>query len=102
MDREKTDLERLADSIIQCDWSISDPTVFRMTVIGFARKYLSPEIKAYVEEKREQDAARHAKLFDVLRETFSEQADRKVRGATGAVGGVGAPYDSTRDRYDGR
>lgn len=78
MDREKTDLERLADSIIQCDWSIKDDIVFRMTVIGFARKYLSPDIKEYTEKWRERDAERHDAMFGILREAFSEQADRRV------------------------
>lgn len=78
MDRDKTDLERLADSIIQADWSIGDDTVFRMTVIGFARKYLSPDIKEYTEKWRERDAERHEEMFAILRDAFSEQADRRV------------------------
>lgn len=84
---EKTDLERLADSIIQADWSISDDALFRLTVICFARKYLSDDIREYVEKWRERDAERHAKMFAILRDAFSEQADRRVA--------------SSKRRYDG-
>lgn len=77
-DYEKTDLERLADSIIQADWSIKDDALFRLTVIGFARRYLSPDIREYTFKWLERDARRHAEAFDILREAFSEQADRRV------------------------
>lgn len=77
-DYEKTDLERLADSIIQADWSIKDDALFRLTVIGFARRYLSPDIREYTEKWRERDAARHDEMFAILRDAFSEQADRRV------------------------